>query len=133
MVRAAVLQSGRTLTAEAVVNAAGTWAADLACAAGITLPVEPMRRYVHDVETTADLGDLPFIKDVPAQRHPSRVFTSVPGALARSRSRSEFSPFAACLRLTAETDPTWDGGRGGLARCPVCSMIPLRPSPAAAP
>jgi len=64
VVRAAVLESGRTLTAEAVVNAAGTWAPDLACAAGITLPVEPVRRYVHDVETTADLGDLPFIKDV---------------------------------------------------------------------
>ena len=54
MVRAAVLQSGRAVTAEAVVNAVGTWAPDLAVTAGTTLPVEPMRRYVHNVETTAN-------------------------------------------------------------------------------
>lgn len=64
VVRAAILASGGTLPAAAVVNAAGTWAPELAATAGMTLPVEPMRRHEHYVETTADLSDLPFIKDV---------------------------------------------------------------------
>lgn len=64
VVHAATLESGRTLDAHAVVNAAGTWAPELAATAGMTLPVEPMRRHEHYVETTADLSDLPFIKDV---------------------------------------------------------------------
>lgn len=64
VIRAAVLESGRSLDTQAVVNAAGTWAPALASMAGMKLPVEPMRRYEHYVETTADLSDLPFIKDV---------------------------------------------------------------------
>ncbi|WP_329245944.1 FAD-binding oxidoreductase [Actinoallomurus sp. NBC_01490] len=63
-VRSAVLESGRVLVADAVVNAAGTWAPRLAAKVGMRLPVEPMRRHEHYVEGTADLDDLPFIKDV---------------------------------------------------------------------
>jgi FAD-dependent oxidoreductase domain-containing protein 1 len=48
---------------DAVVNAAGTAAPELAAKVGMRLPVEPMRRHEHYVESTADLGGLPFIKD----------------------------------------------------------------------
>ncbi|GAA5125977.1 FAD-dependent oxidoreductase [Haloechinothrix salitolerans] len=63
-VRSTLLESGRALDTDVVVNAAGTWAPELASKAGMTLPVEPMRRHEHYVETTDDLGSLPFIKDV---------------------------------------------------------------------
>jgi FAD-dependent oxidoreductase domain-containing protein 1 len=39
------------------------WAADLAADIGMRLPVEPMRRFEHFVETPADVAGLPFIKD----------------------------------------------------------------------
>lgn len=64
VVRAAGLESGRSLNTRAMVNTAGTWAPALAATAGMKLPVEPMRRHEHYVETTAGLSDLPFIKDV---------------------------------------------------------------------
>jgi FAD-dependent oxidoreductase domain-containing protein 1 len=62
-VRAARLESGGVVTAESFVNAAGVWAADLAAGIGMRLPVEPMRRFEHFVETPADVAGLPFIKD----------------------------------------------------------------------
>jgi FAD-dependent oxidoreductase domain-containing protein 1 len=62
-VTAVRLKSGERLAANAVVNAAGCWAAELAARAGMPVPVEPMRRYEHYAETREDLDDLPFVKD----------------------------------------------------------------------
>jgi glycine/D-amino acid oxidase-like deaminating enzyme len=57
------LQSGDRLRGEVVINAAGTWAPDIAAQVGMRMPIEPMRRFEHFVETDADLGGLPFVKD----------------------------------------------------------------------
>jgi glycine/D-amino acid oxidase-like deaminating enzyme len=58
------LQSGRSVEADFVVNAAGTWAPALARQLGMDLPVEPMRRHEHYVAVSKPLDHLPFIKDV---------------------------------------------------------------------
>lgn len=58
-----VLASGRRLTAEHVVNVAGVWGSGLSAQLGLTLPVEPMRRYDHYVVTATDFSNYPFIKD----------------------------------------------------------------------
>jgi FAD-dependent oxidoreductase domain-containing protein 1 len=63
-VRTARLESGGTVAATAYVNAAGVWAADLAASVGMPLPVEPMRRFEHYIETPVWLDGLPFVKDV---------------------------------------------------------------------
>ena len=63
-VRGVTLASGRAIAADAVVNCAGTWAPELAARVGMPLPVEPMRRHEHYVETGADIRHLPFFKDV---------------------------------------------------------------------
>lgn len=63
-VRAVHLASGEMIRADAFVNAAGTWAPALASQLDMPLPVEPMRRHEHYVETANDLRRLPFIKDV---------------------------------------------------------------------
>lgn len=57
------LESGARSSPDQVVNAAGTWAADIAAAVGMPVPVEPMRRFEHYVETDGDLSGLPFVKD----------------------------------------------------------------------
>jgi glycine/D-amino acid oxidase-like deaminating enzyme len=57
------LASGRSITAEVVVNAAGCWAPSLSRAVGMPVPVEPMRRYHHYVEGIQPFEGLPFIKD----------------------------------------------------------------------
>lgn len=62
-VTAVQMESGGRLAAEAVVNTAGCWAPELAARAGMPVPVEPMRRYEHHVETPDPLQDLPFVKD----------------------------------------------------------------------
>ena len=62
-VESVILESGAELSANAVVNAAGTWAPGLAAQVGMPLPVEPMRRHEHYVESTTDLAHLPFVKD----------------------------------------------------------------------
>ena len=64
VVRAVTLASGQAIPADAVVNAAGVHAPDLAAKVGMPLPVEPMRRHEHYVETSADIAHLPFVKDV---------------------------------------------------------------------
>lgn len=64
VVRAAILESGERVYADAFVNAAGVHAPDLARRLGINLPVEPMRRHEHYVRTTEDASHLPFFKDV---------------------------------------------------------------------
>ncbi len=55
------LQSGRRLTAGCVVNCAGAWAARVARMAGVTLPVDPVRRqvFVLDPAVKPD-GPLPL-------------------------------------------------------------------------
>ena len=56
------LASGEKLAAKYVVNCAGAWAAQLAETAGITLPVQPVKRQVFVVETEArPEGILPLI------------------------------------------------------------------------
>jgi FAD-dependent oxidoreductase domain-containing protein 1 len=62
-VSAVELASGRTLAADAVINAAGCWSAGLAARAGLPVPVEPMRRLEHYAETPRDFAGLPFVKD----------------------------------------------------------------------
>ena len=64
VVRAVRLVSGGTITAEAVVNAAGVHAPELAGQLGMSIPVEPMRRHEHYIETEHDANHLPFVKDV---------------------------------------------------------------------
>lgn len=59
-----LLESGERIPAEAVINAAGVHAPALAARLGIDLPVEPMRRHEHYIETEADVTHLPFFKDV---------------------------------------------------------------------
>jgi glycine/D-amino acid oxidase-like deaminating enzyme len=62
-VDAVELQSGVVVRAGVVINAAGTWAPDLAAQVGMNVPVEPMRRFQHYIEAPADLGEMPFLKD----------------------------------------------------------------------
>ena len=62
-VRELELASGARVSAEAVVNAAGCWAAALAKLAGMDLPVNPMRRFEHYVELGDALPPMPLIKD----------------------------------------------------------------------
>ncbi len=57
------LLDGGTLSADVVVNAAGTRAPQLAAMVGIELPVEPMRRHEHYAIADKALDHLPFIKD----------------------------------------------------------------------
>jgi glycine/D-amino acid oxidase-like deaminating enzyme len=74
----ATLASGRILAAGAVVNAAGTSAPGLAAVLGMRLPVEPMRRHEHYVETGQDVSYLPFVKDINGLAiHPHRSGLSV--------------------------------------------------------
>src|SRR5262245_54372301 len=62
-VRELELASGARLGADAVINAAGCWAASIAKLAGMELPVNPMRRFEHYVEIAAALPPMPLIKD----------------------------------------------------------------------
>jgi glycine/D-amino acid oxidase-like deaminating enzyme len=57
------LGSGARVRADAVINAAGCWAASLAKLVGMELPVNPMRRFEHYVELGDKLPPMPLIKD----------------------------------------------------------------------
>jgi FAD-dependent oxidoreductase domain-containing protein 1 len=57
------LAGGDAISPGSVVNAAGVWAADLAAAVNMPIPVEPMRRFEHVVRVAAAVDDLPFVKD----------------------------------------------------------------------
>ena len=57
------LESGGRISADAVVNVAGVWATELSAQLGLSLPVEPMRRFDHYVESPMPFADYPFIKD----------------------------------------------------------------------
>lgn len=63
-VRSVTLESGQIIPAGAVINAAGVHAPELAAKVGMQIPVEPMRRHEHYVQTGEDISHLPFIKDV---------------------------------------------------------------------
>jgi FAD-dependent oxidoreductase domain-containing protein 1 len=58
-----LLESGLSLQADHVVNVAGVWGPGLSAKLGLDLPVEPMRRFDHYVETTTSFDGYPFIKD----------------------------------------------------------------------
>lgn len=58
-----VLESGNTLEADHVINVAGVWGPELSASLGLHLPVEPMRRFDHYVETRTSFDGYPFIKD----------------------------------------------------------------------
>jgi FAD-dependent oxidoreductase domain-containing protein 1 len=62
-VRQLELASGTRVDADAVINAAGCWAASIAKLAGMDLPVNPMRRFEHYVEIGEALPPMPLIKD----------------------------------------------------------------------
>lgn len=64
LIRSVALASGRTVAVDAVVNAAGVHSTDLAALVGMTLPVEPMRRHEHYLETEHEANHFPFVKDV---------------------------------------------------------------------
>ena len=57
------LASGTRIRAEAVINAAGCWAASIAKLAGMDVPVNAMRRFEHYVELATELPPMPLIKD----------------------------------------------------------------------
>jgi glycine/D-amino acid oxidase-like deaminating enzyme len=62
-VTAVKLRSGHRIRADIVINTAGCWAPGLAAQVGMAMPVEPMRRFEHQIEGALDATDLPFIKD----------------------------------------------------------------------
>jgi FAD-dependent oxidoreductase domain-containing protein 1 len=62
-VTTARLRSGRALQASHFVNAAGAWAKDVCAMLGISVPIEPLRRYEHFFECQDPIEPLPYIKD----------------------------------------------------------------------
>ena len=63
-VTSVTLESGDTIEARSFINAAGVHAPQLARQVGMEIPVEPMRRHEHYIETEHDISHLPFFKDV---------------------------------------------------------------------
>jgi len=63
-VRRLKLRSGETIEADHVINAAGAWAKEIAAMVGLTVPIEPMRRYEHYFEPATPIERLPYVKDV---------------------------------------------------------------------
>jgi FAD-dependent oxidoreductase domain-containing protein 1 len=61
--RSVRLASGRELRADAVVDAAGAWAQQIAAMVGMPLPIEPLRRFEHYFETPNAIEPLPYVKD----------------------------------------------------------------------
>lgn len=118
------LESGSSLSADHVVNVAGVWGPGLSAQLGLDLPVEPMRRFDHYVETPVSFAGYPFVKDPRglAVRPEGRGLTaalvdfSTPGGWDLSIDRSWFEetvwpalvervPRADELRLMS----TWSG------------------------
>lgn len=63
------LASGRTVTADFVVNAAGPWADDVCAMAGVTIPVEPRKRCIFVFSCREEMP-----ADMPAVIAPNGVF-----------------------------------------------------------
>ena len=59
-----VLESGRELTPEYVVNAANCWAPDICAMVGMEVPVAPMRRMSFYFECRSAIEDLPLIRHI---------------------------------------------------------------------
>jgi len=67
---AGVVADGETLAADAVVNAAGAWAGEVAALAGVDLPVTPKRRQVLVTEPETPVPeDLPLTIDLDVGSH----------------------------------------------------------------
>jgi FAD-dependent oxidoreductase domain-containing protein 1 len=64
LVRSVALASGKVVKTDAVINAAGVHAPELAAKVGMEIPVEPMRRHEHYIETGQNVDHLPFVKDM---------------------------------------------------------------------
>jgi glycine/D-amino acid oxidase-like deaminating enzyme len=58
------LASGATLRAEAFVNAAGPWAAEVGAMGGMPLPIAPLRRFEHYFTAGQPIERLPYVKDL---------------------------------------------------------------------
>lgn len=63
-VTSATLASGREIRAEAFVNAAGPWSAQVAAMIGMNLPVAPIRRLEHYFTCATPIEPLPYVKDL---------------------------------------------------------------------
>src|ERR1700722_11977181 len=62
-VSAALLKSGRRGEAAPFVAAAGAGAKEICAMAGVTIPIEPLRRFEHFFECQDPIEPLPYIKD----------------------------------------------------------------------
>lgn len=62
-VREVHLAGGARLASDAVVNAAGAWAGEIAHLMGMPLPVVPLRRFEHYFTAGSPMERLPYIKD----------------------------------------------------------------------
>lgn len=62
-VTGARLASGRRISAEQVVNAAGAWAKDVCAMVDVDVPVTPLKRYEHYFACQDPIEPLPYLKD----------------------------------------------------------------------
>lgn len=62
-VTSAELASGRRVTADHFVNAAGAWAKEICAMLDETVPIEPLRRFEHYFEAQDPIEPLPYLKD----------------------------------------------------------------------
>jgi glycine/D-amino acid oxidase-like deaminating enzyme len=58
------LENDERLAADAFVNAAGAWSADVARMFGMNLPISPVRRFEHYFTPGTPVGPLPYVKDM---------------------------------------------------------------------
>lgn len=63
-VRSATLACGRTIRADAFVNATGAWAAQVGAMADMPLPIAPLRRFEHYFTAGNPIEPLPYVKDL---------------------------------------------------------------------
>jgi FAD-dependent oxidoreductase domain-containing protein 1 len=86
-VTAARLESGRTLRAGHVVNAAGAWAKEVCALVDVDVPIEPLRRYEHYFECQEPIESLPYLKDTQrlAFRPEGRGYSGGVPTLAEAR------------------------------------------------
>lgn len=87
---AARLESGAVLAADHFVNAAGAWAGLVGEMAGMRLPIAPLRRFEHYLETPNAIEPLPYVKDLDrlAFRPEGRGYS---GGVVRSDERRGFN------------------------------------------
>ncbi|HVE50521.1 MAG TPA: FAD-binding oxidoreductase [Casimicrobiaceae bacterium] len=58
------LASGESIRADAFINAAGAWSAEIANMVGMHLPVSPLRRFEHYFTAGNPIERLPYVKDL---------------------------------------------------------------------